>query len=273
MNLVGTGQGVYVGAFDANGRRHYLRHDGPEHVLALAPTRSGKGVGLVIPTLLSWPHSTIVHDIKGENFALTSGWRASELGNRVLKFDPTANDGSSARYNPMDHVRLRTAYEMRDVQNIVQMLVDPEGKAAQGHEAHWIATSSAFLAGAILHVLYCERDKSLGGLANFISDPAFEEPNQLYNAMAGASHDPDGELGWKDSMGAPTRTHPVIAMAARDMQKRDPREATSVLSTAIRFLTLFRDPVVAANVATSDFTLEELMNGERPVSLYLVTPP
>jgi type IV secretion system protein VirD4 len=54
----------------------YLRHDGPEHVLCFAPTRSGKGVGLVIPTLLTWPHSTIVHDIKGENFQLTSGWRA-----------------------------------------------------------------------------------------------------------------------------------------------------------------------------------------------------
>ena len=49
------------------GRRHgrYLRHDGPEHVMAFAPTRSGKGVGLVIPTLLSWTGSAVIHDIKG----------------------------------------------------------------------------------------------------------------------------------------------------------------------------------------------------------------
>ena len=54
-----------------------VRHDGPEHVFCFAPTRSGKGVGLVIPTLLSWPHSTIVYDIKKENWALTAGWPCS----------------------------------------------------------------------------------------------------------------------------------------------------------------------------------------------------
>src|SRR3546814_905463 len=57
-------------------RWRYLRHDGPEHVMAFAPTRSGKGVGLVIPTLLSWTGSAIIHDIKGENWRLTAGWRA-----------------------------------------------------------------------------------------------------------------------------------------------------------------------------------------------------
>ena len=56
--------------------RDYLRHNGPEHVLCFAPTRSGKGVGLVVPSLLTWPGSAIVHDIKGENWQLTAGWRA-----------------------------------------------------------------------------------------------------------------------------------------------------------------------------------------------------
>ncbi len=64
-------QGVYVGGWydDAVRRLHYLRHDGPEHVLAFAPTRSGKGVGLVIPTLMAWSESCVVYDIKGENWA------------------------------------------------------------------------------------------------------------------------------------------------------------------------------------------------------------
>ena len=83
--------GVVLGRFDGR----YLRHNGPEHVLCFAPTRSGKGVGLVIPTLLTWPHSTIVHDIKGENFKLTSGWRA-RVG-PVLLFDPTNPESAAIR--------------------------------------------------------------------------------------------------------------------------------------------------------------------------------
>ena len=70
----------------------YLRHHGPEHVLCFAPTRSGKGVGLVMPTLLTWPGSAIVHDIKGENWQLTAGWRVT-FG-RALLFDPTNADSN-----------------------------------------------------------------------------------------------------------------------------------------------------------------------------------
>ncbi|WP_256754900.1 type IV secretory system conjugative DNA transfer family protein, partial [Mesorhizobium sp. Mes31] len=61
--LLGS-DGVVLGRFDGA----YLRHDGPEHVLCFAPTRSGKGVGLVVPSLLTWPSSAVVHDIKGENW-------------------------------------------------------------------------------------------------------------------------------------------------------------------------------------------------------------
>ncbi len=72
-----------------------LRHDGPEHVMAFAPTRSGKGVGLVIPTLLSWTGSTVVHDIKGENWELTAGWRSRF--SHCLLFNPTDARSASRR--------------------------------------------------------------------------------------------------------------------------------------------------------------------------------
>jgi type IV secretion system protein VirD4 len=272
--LIGKGSGVYVGAFlDKKGRKRYLRHDGPEHVLVFAPTRSGKGVGLVLPTLLSWPHSCVVHDIKGENFALTSGWRGGELGSRTLKFNPAENDGSSCRFNPLAEIRLRTDYEIEDVQNVVNMLVDPDGKGSEGENAHWTATASALLLGVVLHILYFEKDKSLTGVSHFLSDPSFDSPEMMYNYMLLSPHDPTGEMGWVDTAGAPTATHPVVAMAAREMLNRDPKEGSSILSTAIRYFTLFRDPIVAKNIAQSDFTIRSLMNDEKPVSLYLVVPP
>ena len=152
--------GVVLGRFESE----YLRHNGPEHVLCFAPTRSGKGVGLVVPTLLTWPGSAIVHDIKGENWQLTAGWRA-RVG-RVLLFDPT--DPLSSAYNPLLEVR-RGDCEVRDVQNVADILVDPEG--ALERRNHWEKTSHALLVGAILHILYAEADKTLAGVANFLSDP------------------------------------------------------------------------------------------------------
>ena len=143
----------------------YLRHSGPEHVLCFAPTRSGKGVGLVVPSLLVWPGSAVVHDIKGENWQLTAGARA-KFGH-VLRFDPT--DASSSAYNPLLEVR-RGPTEVRDVQNIADILVDPEG--ALERRNHWEKTSHSLLVGVILHVLYAEPDKTLAGVANFLADPS-----------------------------------------------------------------------------------------------------
>lgn len=107
----------------------------------------GKGVGWVVPSLLTWPASTIVHDIKGENWTLTAGFRA-RLG-PVLLFDPTKP--ASSAYNPLLEVRAGET-EVRDVQNIADILVDPEGSLDK--RSHWEKTSHALLVGAILHVLY-----------------------------------------------------------------------------------------------------------------------
>lgn len=260
-----AGEGVYVGAYQRpNSKRvEYLRHDGPEHIMAFAPTRSGKGVGLVLPTLLSWPHSALIYDIKGENFALTAGWRRTEARNYTLKFEPTATDGSSVRFNPLEEIRLRTDKEVSDVQNIVTMIVDPDGK---GLNDHWAKTGHALLVGAVLHVLYAEQDKTLAGVANFLSEPSRTLLDTL-NYMLGTEHDPAGERGW------PENVHPVVAASARDMLNKSENEMSGVLSTAMSFLTLYRDPVVSKNTAVSEFKVRDLMNAERPVSLYLVVPP
>ncbi len=241
--------GVVLGRW----RNDYLRHNGPEHVLCFAPTRSGKGVGLVIPTLLTWPGSAIVHDIKGENWTLTAGWRA-RFG-KILLFDPT--NAASAAYNPLMEVR-RGEKEVRDVQNIADVLVDPEG--ALERRNHWEKTSHSLLVGTILHVLYAEPDKTLAGVANFLSDPRRPIEKTLW-AMMTTPH--LGERG----------VHPVVASAARELLNKSENERSGVLSTAMSFLGLYRDPVVARVTRRCDWRIADLVEGRSPATLYLVVPP
>lgn len=241
--------GVVLGRFEGA----YLRHDGPEHVLCFAPTRSGKGIGLVVPSLLTWPGSAIVHDIKGENWQLTAGLR-SRFG-RVLLFDPT--NAESAAYNPLLEVR-RGEWEVRDVQNVADVLVDPEGSLERRN--HWEKTSHSLLVGAILHVLYAEADKTLAGVASFLSDPRRPIETTLVSMMT------TPHLG----KGGP---HPVVASAARELLNKSDNERSGVLSTAMSFLGLYRDPVVAQVTRQCDWRIADLVDGEKPATLYLVVPP
>jgi len=246
--LLGS-DGVVLGKLE----RDYLRHDGPEHVLCFAPTRSGKGVGLVIPSLLTWPGSAIVHDIKGENWTLSAGFRARH--GRVLLFDPT--NAASAAYNPLLEVR-RGEWEVRDVQNVADVLVDPEGSLERRN--HWEKTSHSLLVGAILHVLYAEADKTLAGVAAFLSDPKRPIETAL-QAMITTPH--LGEAG----------PHPVVASTARELLNKSDNERSGVLSTAMSFLGLYRDPVVAHVTRCCDWRITDLIADDRPATLYLVVPP
>lgn len=243
--------GVFLGRLQSKDG-DYLRHEGPEHVMAFAPTRSGKGVGLVVPTLLSWPGSAVIHDIKGENWTLTAGWRGRF--SHCLLFNPT--DAKSAAYNPLLEVR-RGMHEVRDVQNIADILVDPEG--ALERRNHWEKTSHALLVGAILHVLYAGDDKTLRGVANFLSDPANPFEITLYRMMT------TRHLG--------DVTHPVVASAAREVLNKSDNERSGVLSTAMSFLGLYRDPTVAEVTSRCDWRIADLISAKHPVSLYLVVPP
>jgi len=240
--------GVIVGRV----AEHYLRHSGTEHVMVFAPTRSGKGVGLVIPTLLTWRDSAVIHDIKGENFSLTAGFRSKF--SHCLLFNPT--DERSAGYNPLLEVRCGPD-EVRDVQNIADILVDPEG--ALERRNHWEKTAHALLVGGILHVLYAGEDKTLPGLANLLSDPKMPFERTL-ERMLRTPH-----LG--------KTPHPVVASAAREVLNKSDNERSGVLSTAMSFLGLYRDPTVAKVTARCDWRIADLVEGEHPVSLYLVVPP
>src|SRR6202043_853090 len=124
---------------------------------------------------------------------------------RVLLFDPTNSESSA--YNPLLEVR-RGDTEVRDVQNIADILVDPEGALERPN--HWEKTSHALLVGAILHVLYAEPDKTLAGVANFLSDPRRPIGTTL-RAMMATQHFGD-------------RPHPVVASAARELLNKSDNE-------------------------------------------------
>lgn len=266
----GSGGGVVVGAWqDGRGRLHRLRDRRDRHVLAFAPSGSGKSSSLIIPTLLEWPSSVVVLDIKGELWHRTAGFRDNGLGNLCLRFDPSARGGAAARYNPL-LVIPRGAEDVKHAQGVADVLVDPDGKDRP--RTFWERSAHSLLVGAILHVLYAGKDKSLAGCAQLLSDPG-RPVQQTLKVMLHTRHDPELRMGWLDAKKEKTPTHPAVAAAARTLLDMDPRTSSGVIATAQSHLDLFRDPILAANTATSDFTAADLVRGERPVSLYLTLPP
>lgn len=281
------GKGVYCGAYDdlKTGRTHYLRHDGPEHICALAPTRSGKGVGLVLPTLLSWPHSVFVLDRKGENYAMTAGWRKEKANNVVLRFDP-AEPNVGCSWNPLAEVRFKTRYQVSDAQNIALMVIDDDGKGISGD--HFRSAAFELLNGLILHALYkgitvgrtpCLQDcgHMLTGVGDFAAPDTENDLDQDEEgdpkALLGLFHEMrDIELDTENDPAA-AEAKLVISGVGRRMAGTPARELGSIISTANNALSLYRDPIVGENTSRSDFTISDLMDHDRPVSLYFITTP
>lgn len=129
----------------------YLRDNSNKHLAVIAPTRSGKGVGLIVPTLLGgWNESVIVNDIKSENWGITAGYR-KKMGQKVIKFEPTSDDGSTARWNPLDEIPLGDPMEVSMAQNLAAVIADFEGK---GKPDHWVANAGNVIMATILHLKY-----------------------------------------------------------------------------------------------------------------------
>ena len=252
--------GVFVGAWEDRKRvKYYLRHNGPEHVLCYAPTRSGKGVGLIVPTLLTWPDSAVITDLKGELWALTAGWRKQHASNKVLRFEPAALNGS-AHWNPLEEIRLGTEHEVGDVQNLATLIVDPDGR---GLESHWQKSAQALLVGVILHALYQAQGNALvPSLYNI--DALFSDPDRNVKELWLEMNQIKPESG---------NNYRLISSVGKDMLDRPAEERGSVLSTVKSYLSLYRDPIVRENTGDSHFHITDLMNHANPVSLYIVTKP
>jgi type IV secretion system protein VirD4 len=233
-----------------------LTYDGPEHQMVSGASRSGKGVGHVIPTLLNWPHSVLAYDVKGELWQVTAGFRSKFA--HCLFFNPTRPD--SVRFNPLLEIR-KGPHEVRDAQNVVEMLVNPDGSKLTLDI--WDQQASQLLVALILHVLYTEPDeqKHLGMVRHRLLDwrrtvvDMIETPHRRHAAT-----------------GQP-EVHPEIVLVARELFSQPPRFQASVRGTAASYLTLFADPVVCRNVSASDFALSDLACAAAPVTLYIQPPP
>jgi len=221
-----------------------------------APTRSGKGVSCVIPTLLSYPGSMIVLDFKGENFNYTSGFR-SKFG-KVYRWEPTGDKGH--HFNPMMEIRPgEDAFS--DANLIADILTTPaEGASANASSEHFRTGAKDFLTSLILHCLCSDwKDKSLPGCRKFLSqgDPA--DPNNkkyLYDLMINSDH--GDEI-----------IHQAVVEGATAQRNRPDDEGGSMLSTVNNALAVFADPKIARNTWNSEFYIDEFAETKTPITLYL----
>ncbi|MCB1753888.1 MAG: type IV secretory system conjugative DNA transfer family protein [Gammaproteobacteria bacterium] len=255
---------LIVGGFKTNRRVEFLAHNGPESVLAYAPSRSGKGVSLVIPNLLAYESSVFVLDVKGELWDATAGWRSKMCGNHVLYHDPCSGDPGNSKFNPLDAIRVGTGYEIKDAQNVVEYLVTERRENGSSGSDHWVKSARTLVTGVSLFCLHEAWNKGEpvgpGDILATLSDPE-RDPRQLFEDMMNNRLGPAGGV------------HSAIASFGAEMQAKEARELSGIISTAVTSLAIFRDPILAEATSRSDFTISDLVSNERPVTLYLIIRP
>lgn len=209
----------------------YFIADGYQHAMLFAPTGSGKGVGFVIPNLLFWDQSIVVHDIKLENHSLTSGWREKQ-GQQVFVWEPSNPDGITHCYNPIDWVSTKPGQMVDDVQKISNLIM-PE-------KDFWNNEARSLFLGVVLYLIADPtKTKSFGEVVR-----TMRSDDVVYNLAVVL-----------DTLGKVI--HPVAYMnIAAFLQKAD-KERSGVVSTMNSSLELWANPLIDAATASSDFNVLE----------------
>ncbi|MEW5683945.1 MAG: type IV secretory system conjugative DNA transfer family protein [Pseudomonadota bacterium] len=223
--------------------------------LVTGGTRSGKGRGHVVPSLLSWPESAMVHDPKGELWQVTAGWRGRF--SHAFRFNPRSP--ASARWNPLAEIQPGPG-ELAQVQRLVAILSDPGG--VRDEEAIWDKSASEILEAVILHVLYAapDPDKTLLKVRELLAD-LDEAAEVMLRTLHRHGADGEGE------------THPFIRTAVKGYAAMHDRFRTSVQGTARSYLKWLAGEDIERALSTSDFAVGDLMCAEAPVSLYVQVAP
>lgn len=248
---LGGATGLIVGRENLRGGR-LLRYDGEQHLITIAPTRSGKGVGAIIPNLLTAKRSILCIDPKGENARVTV--QARQRMGPVNVLDPFGVSGvPTAAFNPLDSLDEDSPELAEDAALLADALVyDPPGQAG---EAHWNEEAKALIAGLILYVVCHEgpEARNLTTVRALLTGPP-DEFHKLLSVMQ-KSKCADG----------------LVARAANRHLSKTGREAAGVLSSAQRHTHFLDSRRMTAVLERSDFRFEDLKSGL--CTVFLVLPP
>lgn len=230
-----------------------LSFGGAEHVIGYAPTRSGKGVGLVIPNLLNWPDSLVCLDVKRENWERTAGFRVAH-GQEVYLFDPFDEEGRSAQYNPLSVVRRDSVDRYDDLQRIATMLFPVKA----GSDPFWHQSArTAFIAVGGYVAETSGLPLTIGEILRQLSAKA--DLKAHFTAAIAARRD------------GPSRLSPRCVQALNDFLAASDNTFHSVRKTVTARLELWFNPRVDRATAASSFDLRALRT--RPISIYLAVSP
>lgn len=248
-----AGPSILVGRF---GRR-FLALPGQLSVMLSAPTRSGKGVGVVIPNLLNWPDSVVVLDIKGENFDVTAGYRAAH-GQAVYAFSPFDEDGRSHRWNPLSTVRTSPLHRVGDLLAIGQVFFPNDGGNTSS-EAFFNDQARNLFLGIGLYLL------ETSGLPRTIGEMLRQSSGKgrsLKDHFAAA-------IQQRQEDGKPLSDECTDAL--QRLLSNSENTLSSIVATFNAPLVIFADAVVDAATSADDFRLEDVRR--RRMSIYVRIPP
>ena len=232
----------------------YLTFDGQQHAIISAPTRSGKGVGIVIPNLLNWPDSVVVLDIKQENWGITSGFR-KKYGQECYLFNPAAADYRTHRYNPLAYISNDPNFRIDDVQKIANMLFPDQS----GTDVIWTATPRGLFLGIVLYLAETPR-KSLT-LGQVLRETLTDGDGSEYFAKT---------INERTTSGKPLSGACIRALNSYISISSENTRAGVMTSFRSR-LELWMNPLVDAATSANDFDLRDVR--KRRMSIYLgVTP-
>jgi len=252
-NNPSSGPSILIGRF----RGRFLALPGQLSVMLSAPTRSGKGVGVVIPNLLNWPDSVVVLDIKGENHAITAGFRAAH-GQAVFAFSPFDEEARSHRWNPLSAVRTSPLHRVGDLLGIGQVFFPNDGGGSSSEAFFNDQARNLFLGLGLLLLESPELPRTVGEMLRQSSGQGRALKDHLSSLIT--QRRDDGHALTDECVDALQR-----------LLSNSENTLASVVATFHAPLTIFADAVVDAATSANDFRLEDLRR--RRMSIYVRIPP